>query len=420
MEYAQKNTMTSTTGEAMNALLPILKWTTLAVLVIGAVLTVVVLVYLQQPQFDAPRNHDNLAAFAGSPNYVDGEFRNQVPSPLYTGPRQSRIESLWRFLTADDQSLRPDAPLPVVKTDLRALDPTQDIVVWLGHSSFFVQLGGQRILIDPVFSIDAAPLPWVNRAFDGTSIYHTDDLPAIDHLLITHDHWDHLDHPTITALKPKVRNVIVPLGVGSYFAQWGYPREKLHEADWYTALQATPGFTVHVLPARHFSGRLLERNKTLWAAYALEANGQRLFFSGDTGFGPHFEEITRRIGPGFDLVVTDNGQYNERWAHVHMTPEEAFRAAQILGAKTWLPAHIGKFRLARHTWHEPFDRAAAISAHQSAVQLATPRIGEPLQLNSSGHTFAAWWREADTAVAHHPPAPEPIKTAAHPPPIYSR
>lgn len=387
----------------MNAPLRMLWLAVVALLALAAVLAAAAGVYLQQPKFGARPNGEHLAAIARSPNYAGGEFRNQAPSPLYTGPRQSRIESLWRFLTADDEGLRPDAPIPVVKTDLRALDPTLDTVVWLGHSSFFVQLGGQRILIDPVFSIDAAPLPWVNRAFDGTSVYRADDLPQIDHLLITHDHWDHLDHPTIAALEPKVRNVIVPLGVGGYFEQWGYPRDKLREADWYAALQAAPGLTVHVLPARHFSGRLLERNQTLWAAYALEAGGRRLFFSGDSGFGPHFEEIARRIGTGFDLVVTDNGQYNERWAHVHMTPEEAFRAAQILGAKAWLPAHVGKFRLARHAWNEPFDRAAAVSAGQTAVKLATPRIGEPLRLGASAQAFAAWWRAPHETLARSPP-----------------
>ncbi len=237
-----------------------------------------------------------------------------------------------------------------------------------------------------------APIPWVNRAFDGTHVYGVEDMPEIDQLLITHDHWDHLDHPTITALESKVRKVIAPLGVGSYFEQWGYARDKLREADWYTAVEAASGFTIHVLPARHFSGRLVERNKTLWAAYALEGNGRRLFFSGDTGFGPHFEEIARRIGAGFDLVATDNGQYNERWAHVHMTPEEAFRAAQILGAKAWLPAHVGKFRLARHAWNEPFDRAVAASAGQTDVRLVTPRIGEPLRLGATDQRFEAWWQ----------------------------
>lgn len=389
----------------MSAPLRMLWRAAVAALALGAVAVAAAAVYLQQPKFDAPPDGAHLAAaIARSPNYADGEFRNQLPSPLYTGPQQSRIESLWRFLTADDAGLRPEAPIPTVKTDLHALDRAQDIVVWLGHSSFFVQLGGQRILIDPVFSIDAAPIPWVNRAFDGTSVYQASDLPEIDLLLITHDHWDHLDHPSIAALEPKVRHVIVPLGVGSYFERWGYARDKLREADWYAALQAAPGLTVHVLPARHFSGRLLERNKTLWAAYALEAGGRRLFFSGDTGFGPHFEEIAQRIGAGFDLVVTDNGQYNERWAHVHMTPEEAFRAAQILGAKTWLPAHVGKFRLARHAWSEPFERAAAVSAGQTEIRLATPLIGEPLRLGDSAQVFAAWWRA--------PHEPGPVNTTA--------
>lgn len=376
----------------MSSLPKLLRRSLLGLLALAAAGAAAAFAYLQQPKFDAPPAAAQPAAFAHSPNYAGGEFRNQVPSPLYTGPPQSRVEPLWRFLSADGEGLRPAEPLPAVKTDLRALDAAQDVVVWLGHSSFFVQLAGQRILIDPVFSIDAAPIPGVNRAFDGTSVYRAEDLPELDQLLITHDHWDHLDHPTVTALEPKVRQVLAPLGVGGYFERWGYARTKIREADWYSAVQAAPGLTIHVLPARHFSGRLIERNKTLWAAYALQANGRRLFFSGDTGFGPHFEEIARRIGAGFDLVVTDNGQYNERWAHVHMTPEEAFRAAQLLGAKAWLPAHVGKFRLARHGWDEPFERAAAVSAGQTAVRLATPLIGEPLRLGDSGQTLAASWR----------------------------
>lgn len=376
----------------MSKLLTILRRSLLGLLALAAAGAAAAFAYLQQPKFDAPPAAAQAAAFAHSPNYAGGVFRNQVPSPLYTGPRQSRVESLWRFLTADGAGLRPAAPLPAVKTDLRALDPAQDVVVWLGHSSFFVQLGGRRILIDPVFSIDAAPIPGVNRAFDGTSVYRAEDLPEIDQLLITHDHWDHLDHPTVTALEPKVRQVLAPLGVGGYFERWGYARAKIREADWYSTVQAAPGLTIHVLPARHFSGRLLERNKTLWAGYAIEANGRRLFFSGDTGFGPHFEEIAQRIGGGFDLVVTDNGQYNERWAHVHMTPEEAFHAAQILGTKAWLPAHVGKFRLARHAWDEPFERALAASAGQSEIRLATPRIGEALRLGDAQQSFERWWQ----------------------------
>ena len=295
-------------------------------------------------------------------------------------------------LFASKEGLRPTAPMPSVKTDLKALDRTQDTVIWLGHSSFFVQLAGKRILIDPVFSASAAPLPHVNRTFDGSSVFTAEDMPDIDYLLITHDHWDHLDYPGVMALESKTRAVIGPLGVGAYFEHWGYPKQKIREGDWYTALEVEPGLTIHVLPARHYSGRSFTRNKTLWAGYALETATRRLFFSGDTGYGPHIEEIGRRFD-GFDLVVLDSGQYDTRWTHIHMTPEEAARAAEDLKGKALLPAHVGKFALARHAWNEPFRRIAAASEGKN-YRLLTPVIGEPVTFATErrGHP---WWERVE-------------------------
>ncbi|MCX7781999.1 MAG: MBL fold metallo-hydrolase, partial [Negativicutes bacterium] len=176
--------------------------------------------------------------------------------------------------------LTPTTSIPTVKTDLKTLDKDKDIVVWLGHSSYFMQLGGKRILIDPVFSPSAAPVSFANKAFDGTNPYTAEDMPEIDYLLISHDHWDHLDYPTVTALKPKIKNVICGLGVGSYFEQWGFDTKHILEADWFTALELENDFTIHVLPARHFSGRLFSRNKTLWTGFALATPERRIFYSG--------------------------------------------------------------------------------------------------------------------------------------------
>jgi L-ascorbate metabolism protein UlaG (beta-lactamase superfamily) len=319
---------------------------------------------------------------------VDGRFRNLDPTELLA-PGESRASIMASFLRATDAQLRPLAPLPSVRVDLRALDPAQDTVIWLGHSSFFVMLGGRRILIDPVFTLDAAPVAWVNRAFEGSTPYTLADLPPIDLLLITHDHWDHLDEPTVTTLAGRVARVIAPLGVGRYLEEWGHPPERITEADWFEAVPMGAGLTVHAVPARHFSGHWLLRNRTLWAGYVLESGARRLYFSGDTGDGSHFAEIARRF-PRFDLVALDMGQYDPRWPAVHMNPEQAAQAATVLRAHALLPAHVGRFRMARHGWSEPLDRITAASAGRPYT-LVTPRIGEPMRLDDTQRRWPRWW-----------------------------
>jgi L-ascorbate metabolism protein UlaG (beta-lactamase superfamily) len=355
---------------------------------LAAALSLSACAYVQHAKFGKLPDGARLELIERSPNYVGGQFQNTTPTPMFTED-SSFVRVILRNLFASKARVRPTTPLPSVKTDLKALDRTHDTVIWLGHSSYFVQLAGKRILIDPVFSSSAAPLPNVNRAFQGASVFTAEDIPQIDYLLITHDHWDHLDYPSVTALEPKTKTVVSGLGVGAYFEQWGYPKQKIREADWFSVLHVEPGLTIHVLPARHYSGRLLTKNKTLWAAYALETADRRVFLSGDSGYGPHIAEIAQRFD-GFDLAVLDSGQYDSRWAHIHMTPEEAASAADTLKAKAVLPAHVGKFALARHAWDEPFRRIASASTGKR-YKLLTPRIGEPIALRDPSHNFARWW-----------------------------
>jgi len=274
--------------------------------------------------------------------------------------------------------------------DLKALPVDEDVLVWLGHSSYFLQTGGHRILIDPVFSLNAGPFPRTNVAFAGTTPYTADDMPDIDVLLVTHDHWDHLDYPSIAALQPKVKTVIAGLGLGEFFERWGYRREQVNEADWNSVIDLDGELRVHVLPARHYSGRMLTRNKTLWVAFALESRGRKLFFSGDSGYGPHFREIGERFG-GFDLVALDTGQYDRRWAHIHMFPDEAAQAATDLRARALLPAHVGRFTIAAHDWDEPFDAITRASVNRS-YQLLTPVIGGVVKLDEPERQHVNWWR----------------------------
>ena len=325
-----------------------------------------------------------------APQYRDGAFRNEVASPPRPGGVGMALRMIRGRFEPRDPRTAPTAVLPSVKTDLAALPREQDIVVWLGHSSYFVQIGGKRLLIDPVFSSYAAPLPWMVKAFEGSSPYAIEDLPTVDAVLITHDHYDHLDHATMKAMEPKTKMVIAGLGNGAHLRHWGYAPAKIREMNWHGSVDLAPGVQVHVLPAQHYSGRFMERNQSLWASYALETPGRRLYFSGDTGFGPHFADIGKRFAR-FDFVALDGGQYNAKWADIHMTPEEASRAAEILDTGALLSGHAGRFSLARHAWDEPFERAVEASKGKS-YRLLTPRIGEPIRLNDPQQSFAHWWK----------------------------
>lgn len=359
--------------------------------ILFGLLLVAGLVYLQHPKFGPDIDASAFTGEHASPRYVEGRFQNIEPTEVLVGDNSTLSIILESLLHEQPQNLRPDIPVPTQKTDLKSLDKERDQVIWLGHSSYFVQLGGYRILIDPVFSQYAAPVPLNNAAFAGTNIYSAEDMPDIDYLLMTHDHWDHLDYPSVRALRDKVRYVVCGLGVDHYFLQWGYTEESVHAADWFTALSLDSGLTIHVLPSRHYSGRLLSKNQTLWTAFALETSSRRLFFGGDSGYGKHMAKIGEQF-ESFDLAVLDMGQYDDRWRYIHMTPEEAAQAAEELHARVLLPAHVGKFTIAAHSWDDPFERIVRASEGKR-YRLATPRIGEPLDLAAEQQTFDRWWRQ---------------------------
>lgn len=368
-------------------------WSRLAMIFLGSAIAIALgaFAYLQHPVLGSLPSGEGLAHIERSPHHADGVFHNQVATPARTSD-ESDWSILRKTLFGKNGQQHPPHALPAINTDLKALDPAHDLVVWLGHSSYYVQLAGKRILIDPVFSAYAAPLPGLNRAFEGTSIYGADDMPELDALLITHDHYDHLDYPSIQALKPKVRLVIAGLGVGAHFKAWGYDMSIVREADWGEAIELTHGLHVHVTPARHFSGRTLTRNKSLWVGFALLSPDRRLFFSGDSGYGPHFAAIGQQLGP-FDWATLDMGQYDSRWANIHMTPEQAAQAAEDVQTKALTPGHVGRFSIARHAWNDPFNRITAASRGRSYA-LWTPEIGRPVHLDGREQSFTAWWEDS--------------------------
>lgn len=331
--------------------------------------------FLSQPSFGKRPSGERLKRILNSPNYRDGKFRNQVPTPVMTGDK-NRWQALWEFVFGHHEGVRPDRALPTVHTDLKQLPEKRDLMVWFGHSSYLLQIGGKRILVDPV-SGAAAPVPFINRPFAGTDILRPEKLPAVDLLIITHDHWDHLDYKTVKALQGKVDKVICPLGVGEHLEYWGYEKTRLVELDWSEATRCD-SLVIHCLPARHFSGRGLTSCQSLWASFLIESPSLTLFVGGDGGYGPHFKQIGRSF-PRIDWAILENGQYNEAWKFIHTMPHQLEQAALDLNARHIVTVHHSKYALSTHPWDEPLKTAAALNA-KGEVKVAIPVIGEVLSL----------------------------------------
>jgi L-ascorbate metabolism protein UlaG (beta-lactamase superfamily) len=362
----------------------------LAFLALVALLAVFAAIYLRMPKFGALPAGERLARVLASPNYRDGAFQNLIPTPHGSDDGSGFLSTMLDFVRPRER-LFPGGPIPSVATGLGGLG--EGSLVWFGHSGFLARLGGRNFLFDPSLGPNASPLWWTTKAFPGTQAYGPADLPAIDYLLISHDHWDHLDHPTVTALRGKDPLVVSPLGVGAHFERWGFGPDRLAEGDWWDSFEPEPGLRITIIPSRHFSGRGLSWNQSLWGGFLVEAGGLRILYGGDGGYLPQYAEFGRRIGP-VDLALMECGQYDRRWKNIHMTPEESVRAAGELGARAAMPVHSGKFRIANHPWDEPFIRFAA-AVGQTPMRLVTPRIGQVVDLADIDQEFDEWWVGVD-------------------------
>lgn len=342
--------------------------------------------FTRLPKFGKLPNGERLARIEKSPNYKDGAFKNLNFTPQMTG-EGGFLKIMKDMFNARNR--RPDDIIPSVKTDLLNLERDKNILVWFGHSSYFMQIDGKRFLIDPVFCGNASPFSFLIKSFKGTDVYATDDIPEIDYLFITHDHWDHLDLKTITELKPKIGKVITTLGVGAHLERWGYEPKIIIENDWFELIKLEDGFTVNTTPARHFSGRSTKPNQSLWASFVLKTPSAQIFIGGDGGYDEHFAEIGEKFG-GFDLVILENGQYNTSWKYIHLMPNEVLQAAKDLKAKRLFPVHNSKFALANHSWDAPLK--AITELNKSVKQpMITPVIGELVNLNDTAQVFSEWW-----------------------------
>ena len=346
--------------------------------------------YVNRPEFGRLPQGERLKKILNSPNYYGDHFDYftpiQVMAEDFEEP-ENRFTATLKFLFGDKSYLLPHKPLPTVKTNLKDLPENLDCAVWMGHSTIYLQLAGKKILLDPVFSSYASPVFFVNKAFEGSNIFTAEDFPEIDILAITHDHWDHLDYPSVMALKSKTKKIICPLGVGEHFELWNFDLQNVIEEDWDSEIDFGD-LKIFILPNQHFSGRFLKRNPTEWCSFAFITPNKKIFCSGDGGYGEHFKMIGEKFG-NFDFAFMENGQYNMAWHLIHCLPEETAQAAEDIHAKKIVPIHAGKFALARHAWNDPYKNLTAASVDKS-YQLLTPRIGELIDF-SNEQNFSDWF-----------------------------
>lgn len=360
-------------------------------LIIGLIILIILsaVVFMQQPKFGKLSKGDRLERIKKSPNYKNGSFKTQSPTPIMSED-VSYFTLFKESFFKRNKRISPVDEIPSVKTNLLNLEKHRDVLVWFGHSSYFMQVDGKKILVDPVLSGYASPFSFSVKAFKGTNNYTTNDIPEIDYLFISHDHWDHLDYETILKLKSKIKKVISGLGTGAHFEHWGYQKNTIIEMDWNEQIVLDTGFVVNAVPARHFSGRGLKRNQSLWTAFILQTPTIKIFIGGDGGYDKHFSEIGKTFGP-IDLAIIENGQYNKNWKHVHLLPDEIVKTVNDLNAKRLFTVHSSKFALGNHSWDEPLIRASA-NSKQANIHLLTPMIGEVVYLKDSTQQFTEWWK----------------------------
>lgn len=345
-------------------------------------------VYLKTPTLGRVPSGTLLERIQNSSNYKNGEFQNINDTPTIVRDA-NYLEILKKFFLNRNNRTTPKDILPSQKIDLLNLNKNENILVWFGHSSYFMQIDGKTTLIDPVFGGHASPVSFAIKSFKGTDVYNVEDMPEIDYLFITHNHYDHLDYKTVKALEPKVKKVITGLGVSADLEYWGYLRDKIIEKDWNEHFILDDGFTIETTSARHFSGRLFKRNLTLWMSFILTTPTKKIYLGGDGGYGTHFVDIGNKFGP-FDLVILEDGQYNPAWKYIHMMPEETVQAAIDLKAKRLLPVHWGKFKLAYNAWDDGIIRAVN-EAKIKNIPLLTPMIGEKVDLDNMTQG-PEWWK----------------------------
>ena len=358
---------------------------TLTYIIFFIVVAIVLFINLA-PQFGSNPSSEQKVFYDSFPNYSKGGFENFESTPMMTGEI-----STWDFFKKDSSRKPKSAILPKsIKFDSFTKINSDYRLAWLGHSAFLMNVMGKIILLDPMLGSHAAPIPLPNlKRFNEVLPIKLDSVDRIDFVVISHDHYDHLDYSTIKLLKDKVSKFLAPHGIGNHLKRWGVNSNQIVELNWNESFSAE-NIEFHCLPSRHFSGRgPLNRNSTLWSSWAIKSPPLKIYFSGDSGYGKHLKQIGDEHGP-FDISLIDCGQYNSAWKHSHMFPSEAVLAAQDLNTKFFLPIHWGVFTLAMHSWDEPAKESVKY-AEKAGLRYYIPEIGEIISEESFNLPINHWW-----------------------------
>jgi L-ascorbate metabolism protein UlaG (beta-lactamase superfamily) len=343
------------------------------------------------PSIGGSQSNEKIEVFTQSGHYEKGNFINQISTSMNMG--FGKFMTILKDWIAGVPNQTPEKPLPVLPVDSMTIETKTDSLVrvtWFGHSAFLLEMEGKNILLDPVLGDYTGPHPWLGpgRFSNGIPI-EIEKLPHFDAVIYSHDHYDHLDYQSVLQLKDKVSKFYVPLGVGSHLEAWRVEKDKIHELNWWDEI-IVDDLQFICAPARHFSGRgIFDRNSSLWASWIIKSEKFKIYFSGDSGYGPHFREIGKKYGP-FDFAMLECGQYDRRWESVHMLPEQTAQAALDLDTKIAMPIHWGSFVLALHSWKDPVERLTK-KAHELNVNVITPKIGEQFLLNETIIEDNNWW-----------------------------
>ncbi len=344
------------------------------------------------PQFGARSEGARMDRVISSPNYRDGKFQNLVPTTM-SGENTSMFGNMIKFIKGG-KNREPKVALQTAKFDKEDFINSNSGIsyTWFGHSTVLINMNGKIILTDPVFSESASPVSFMGaKRFKYTNQFEVEQLPDLDVVLISHDHYDHLDYKTIVKLKDKVKMFYVPLGVAAHLLRWGVDEEKIVELDWWGESEFDQYLKFVATPSRHFSGRAgVDKDYTLWCSWVIKTDTSSIYFSGDSGYEKHFEQIGEKYGP-FDLTMVECGQYNEGWPYIHMMPEQSVQAHVDLRGKVMMPVHWGKFNLSLHQWTEPIERADK-EAKRLGVELISPLPGEIVKIKTDAER-EYWWRK---------------------------
>ncbi len=358
------------------------------VIAIISILFIIGIMMLNHPAMGGNPKGDRLKRIQTSKQYINGKF-NFPNNPIVVMEGKDTFKFIQLLFKKVEERI-PSQIIQTIQPDFTD-NPSEEIqFTWFGHSSYLIQIEGKNILVDPVFSQRTSPFQFMGpQAFKGTDFVGVKDLPRLDIVLITHDHYDHLDYDVIKTLKDQPITFITSLGVGAHLEKWGVSPEKIIELDWFEDAKVE-GFQFTALPARHFTGRgLTNRFSTLWSSFALKTSSKNIFLGGDSGYGEHFKMIGEQYGP-FDLTFMETGQYNELWYDIHSMPEDAVQAHLDLQGNIMMSVHWAKFPLAYHPWTEPIERVKQ-KAHETEVTYITPQLGEKVLLNQA-LPQKEWWK----------------------------